>query len=90
MHKLGSWVLLPKNIQVSTSIDNKKYTEMGSIEIPEDKDIEVKFVTFPIRSNQKVTARYIRIKVGTIGLCPTWHYGVGHPAWFFIDEVNVY
>lgn len=90
LHKLGSWVLLPKNIQVSTSIDNKKYTEMGSIEIPEDKDIEVKFVTFPIRSNQKVTARYIRIKVGTIGLCPTWHYGVGHPAWFFIDEVNVY
>ena len=21
--------------------------------------------------------------------CPSWHYGVGHPSWFFIDEVVV-
>ena len=25
----------------------------------------------------------------TIGLCPSWHYGVGYPAWFFLDEVEV-
>lgn len=23
------------------------------------------------------------------GLCPDWHYGVGCPAWFFLDEVVV-
>jgi len=21
--------------------------------------------------------------------CPEWHYGVGNPCWFFIDEVIV-
>jgi len=27
--------------------------------------------------------------VKTLGLCPDWHYGVGYPAWFFLDEVVV-
>ena len=29
------------------------------------------------------------VVVKTIGLCPSWHYGVGYPAWFFLDEVEV-
>lgn len=90
LHKLGAWVLLPKGIEVSTSVDDKDYIEMGSLAIPEDRDVEVKYVRVPVQSDPGVSARYIKIKVETIGLCPPWHYGVGHPAWFFIDEVNVY
>ena len=37
---------------------------------------------------------YVRrhlIFIGIIKLCkePPWHYGVGYPAWFFINEVVV-
>ena len=35
-------------------------------------------------------ARYIKAEIeGTIE-CPYWHYGIGFPSWFFIDEVSVY
>jgi hypothetical protein len=37
-----------------------------------------------------IKARYIKVQVKGIGLCPPWHYGVGYPAWFFMDEVVVY
>ena len=31
-------------------------------------------------------ARYVRIFVEGVKDCPEWHYGVGNPCWFFIDE----
>ena len=52
--------------------------------------MQVKFVKGEVTAEQPVTARYIKVEVKDIGLCPTWHYGVGYPAWFFMDEVNVY
>ncbi|MDM8231982.1 hypothetical protein QUW56_00985 [Phocaeicola barnesiae] len=52
--------------------------------------MQVKFVKGEVTAEQPVTARYIKVEVKGIGLCPTWHYGVGYPAWFFMDEVNVY
>lgn len=90
LHKLGSWILLPKGMSCSVSTDNETYRLMGSKEIAEDRDAEVKYVPVAIDSGSKLKARYIKIKIETIGLCPPWHYGVGHPAWFFLDELNVY
>ena len=49
--------------------------------------MSVKFVEFKVE--KAAQARYVRVEVeGTLG-CPSWHYGVGHPSWFFIDEVVV-
>lgn len=89
LHQLGAWVLLPKSVTYYYSKDNKTYTEMGTHEFPEDRDGSVKFVPGTVDTSSPVTARYIRVVVKTIGLCPSWHYGVGYPAWFFMDEVNV-
>ena len=55
----------------------------------EDRDVSVKFVGARAESAVPVSARYIRIEVETLGNCPDWHYGVGYPAWFFMDEVVV-
>jgi len=91
LHKLGAWILLPKSASCSVSADNATYQPMGRKDIPEDRDIEVKYVNVSIPANNgNLKARYIKIKIETIGLCPPWHNGVGHPAWFFLDEVNVY
>lgn len=90
LHKLGAWVLMPKHLTVSTSLDNKKYQTMGDLEIAEDRDVEVKYNTYSVFSTLPTNARYIKIRVESIGLCPHWHYGVGNPAWFFIDEVGVF
>ena len=90
LHKLGSWILLPKSISCSTSVDNITFNQMGKKEINEDRSVEVKYVKVGVTSNEKIKARYIKVHVETLGLCPSWHYGVGYPAWFFMDEVWVY
>ncbi|WP_353331629.1 DUF4838 domain-containing protein [Bacteroides sedimenti] len=90
LHKLGAWILLPKKMSCYTSTDNKNFTLMGTTEIVEDRDPQVKYVNIPIKFSKAVHTRYIKVNIETIGLCPAWHYGVGNPAWFFIDEVLVY
>ena len=90
LHHLGAWVLLPKSITCETSVDNVNFTPLGHFDIPEDREMEIKYVNIPIQAKQPTKARYIKVKIESLGLCPNWHYGVGFPAWFFIDEVSVY
>jgi hypothetical protein len=90
LHKLSAWILLPKSMTCYTSTDNVNFTLLGKQEIKEDRAAEVKYVTIGITTNQKTEARYIKIHIETLGLCPPWHYGVGYPAWFFTDEISVY
>lgn len=89
LHQLGAWILLPKSVTYYYSDDNKTWSTLGTHEFPEDRDVSVKFVPGTVVAPATVEARYIRVVVKTIGLCPSWHYGVGYPAWFFIDEVSV-
>lgn len=89
LHQLGQWILLPQKVTYSISTDNQTYQPFGSFSFAEDRDPQVKFVGGKVTSDKPVKARYIKVEVDAIGMCPTWHYGVGHPAWFFVDEVTV-
>lgn len=89
LHQLGAWVLLPKSVSYAVSTDNKTFTPFGNTyEFAEDRDVKIKFVQGTVTTNRPVVARYIKVKVETLGQCPAWHYGVGYPAWFFLDEVR--
>lgn len=89
LHQLGQWILLPEKVTYSISTDNQTYQPFGSFSFAEDRDPQVKFVGGKVTSDKPVKARYIKVEVDAIGMCPAWHYGVGHPAWFFMDEVTV-
>ena len=89
-HQLGGWVLLPHSVSYSISSDNTTYKPFGPFTFAEDRDLQVKFVEGKAELDSPVKARYIKVEVKGIGLCPDWHYGVGYPAWFFVDEVSVY
>lgn len=90
LHQLGGWVLLPHSVAYSISTDNDNYQPFGSYTFAEDRDLQVKFVGGKAESPQPVKARYIKVEIKGIGMCPSWHYGVGYPAWFFTDEVTVF
>lgn len=90
LHQLGAWILLPKGGSYSVSRDGIHYEPFGSFTFAEDRDVAVKFVPGIAEVPTAVTARYIHVDVKTLGQCPNWHYGVGYPAWFFLDEVVVY
>lgn len=90
LHQLGAWVLLPEGGRYSISSDGEDFREFGTFSFPEDRDLKIKFVKGTAESEVPVSARYVKVEIdGTID-CPYWHYGVGHPSWFFIDEVSIY
>lgn len=89
LHQLGGWVLLPKSVSYSVSSDNTNYLEFGSFTFAEDRDLAIKFVGGKAQVETPVKARYIKVFVEGLKMCPSWHYGVGHQAWFFMDEIMV-
>ena len=90
LHKLGAWIFLPKSVSCYISLDNSQFDLIETKNIAEDRDREVKYVNITFTLKQKTKARYIKLKIANITICPPWHYGVGYPAWFFVDEVSVY
>ena len=90
LHQLSAWVLLPKEVRYEVSTDGKAFQPFGEpLVMKEDRDIAVKFVEGKVSVAQPVYARFIRVRIKATGMCPDWHYGVGYPAWCFIDEVRV-
>ncbi len=89
LHQIGAWILFPLRVVYSYSEDGEHYTHWQTHDLPEDRSVAVKFRGIKTASSQAVSARYIKVEVTGTKECPTWHYGVGHPSWFFIDEVTV-
>lgn len=89
LHQLGAWILLPTQVKYSVSTDNNTFTQLATKDIPEDRSPQVKFVGIKHEAASPVSARYIKVEITGTKTCPHWHYGVGHPCWFFLDEVTV-
>lgn len=89
LHQLGQWILLPRSVRYSVSSDNATWTPMGLVEFAEDESVPVKFVAATVSSPEPVSGRYVKVEIEGVKTCPPWHYGVGCPCWFFLDEVTV-
>lgn len=88
LHQLGAWILQPLNVTYYISSDGENFRKVKSIDNPEDRDPQVKFVDITY-TGDPMNARYIKVEITGTKVCPHWHYGVGHPCWFFIDEIIV-
>jgi len=71
------------------SSDNITYTLFDTKLLDEDRSVQVKFAGVKSEVDTAVSARYIKVEIEGIKTCSSWHYGVGYPVWFFIDEVTV-
>lgn len=89
LHQLGAWILLPRAMTCAVSDDKLAWRQLGRVEVPEDRDVPVKFVPVTVAAESPVRARYLCIEVEGTNVCPPWHYGVGCPCWFFIDEIII-
>jgi hypothetical protein len=89
LHQLGQWILLPTQVRYSISLDGQQFSPFGTKRMDEDRTHQVKFVGIKCQVAQPLKARYIKVEITGTKECPSWHYGVGHPSWFFIDEVIV-
>lgn len=89
LHQIGAWILFPLKVTYAYSIDGEQYEHWGTTEFPEERSGKVDFRSVKTESEMPVKARYVKVEVEGTKECPTWHYGVGHPSWFFIDEVTI-
>lgn len=84
----GAWVLEPRAVSFSVSEDGSSYLSLGTVSLPENRDLKIGFREVSVTASP-VQARYVKIEVAGVNQCPEWHYGVGNPCWFFVDEVVV-
>lgn len=89
LHQLGAWILQPKSVTYSISADGKNFAGDWRTELPDDNDPKVKFVNVLQQLPTPQRARYIKVTIEGTKQCPHWHYGVGNPCWFFLDEITV-
>lgn len=87
LRQLGAWILMPRQVRYSVSLDGSAYDEIATVDLPEDRGNKVEFI--PVTAACDAQARFVRVDVTGTKTCPEWHYGVGNPCWFFIDEVIV-
>jgi hypothetical protein len=89
LHQIGAWILFPLQVRYSISLDGVNFVPVETHDFEEDQDGKVKFLNVKSESQEALLARYIKVDVVATKVCPSWHYGVGHPSWVFIDEVTV-
>lgn len=90
LHQLGAWILLPRAVTYRYSEDGKNYLDWETHPLTEDRSPQVKYVGIKSKFSAPVRLRYIQVQVTATKICPEWHYGVGHPCWFFVDEISVH
>jgi hypothetical protein len=84
-----SWIFLPKDIQVETSIDGITWTKIFNIANENwGKKIEKQNRVFSWMSADDIETRYIRLTIVNIGNLPAWR-GENGKAWLFVDEIEV-
>jgi predicted alpha-1,2-mannosidase len=86
----GSWIFMPRGIEVETSADGRRYVSLGRAAnaTPERRGGAV-VADLEVRSSRTVRARYLRVLVSGHGALPSWHPGAGEMAWFFADEIII-
>ena len=85
-----SWIFMPKQILVYTSVDGDNYYKRAklspSISVKQEGQFFEEFVLmFP-----EVEAKHVKIKALNYGVCPDWHPAAGSKSWLFVDEVRLY
>ena len=85
-----SWIFMPKQILVYTSVDGDNYYKRAKLSPQISVKQEGYFFKEFVMSFPEVEAKYIKIKAVNYGVCPDWHPAAGSKSWLFVDEVRIY
>lgn len=85
----GSWIFLPRAIEVEVSKDGKSFQKIGTATNPEEwngsEDTQRKSLTVA----KSGSTRYLRVTALSQKVCPKGHAGEGGKAWLFCDEISL-
>lgn len=81
----GSWIYLPKKVELYISDDGINFTKVKDVQESEIAEMKREIVL----DAGEVSARYVRIVAENFGIVPSGKPGEGHSAWLFVDEITI-
>ena len=85
----GAWIYNPSKATVLVSNDGKRFREVAHLDIPRSTWMDRDGILTYELEFKSVKARYVKLIVEG-HMLPEDHDGYGHPAWIFVDEIEVY
>lgn len=84
----GSWIMLPREVEVFVSEDGKKFISAKKMQLGnlEGEEKVVQQLSLGIDGKR---GRYVKIIAQNYGKLPDNHPGKGSPAWLFVDEIGI-
>jgi hexosaminidase len=83
-----SWILLPKQVELSISNDGLNFQEVKQLTHNISDQKEGKF-RYNMTSDFNYSTRYIKVKASNYGTLPDWHPAAGASSWLFVDEIMI-
>ncbi|MBR3698660.1 MAG: family 20 glycosylhydrolase [Bacteroidales bacterium] len=84
----GAWIYNPRKVSVLVSDDGKRFRKIAQKEFPISRWDDKEGVFAYELEFEPIKARYFEIIIEGYDL-PEDHSGYGHPAWIFVDEIEV-
>lgn len=84
----GAWIYNPRKVSVLVSDDGKRFRKIAQKEFPISRWDDKEGVFAYELEFEPIKARYVEIIIEGYDL-PEDHSGYGHPAWIFVDEIEV-
>ncbi len=85
-----AWIIFPSQVKYLISNDGINYKDFGNIENGvAANDYSVQIRSFSSTSENKLSARYIKVVAKNFGKLPDWHLGKGGEAYIFVDEIEI-
>ncbi len=81
----GSWIYLPRSVEVFVSVDSIRYTSVKRLSADEIHRCGTRLVM----QIGDQTARFVRVVAENAGRIPEGKQGGGNNAWLFVDEIIV-
>lgn len=85
----GGYIMPPKNIQIFSSHDGKRFTLLENKQPLALQNYVSKYVG-GLNLLLKQKYNYIKVSLKPLSRLPAWHQGKGQKGWVFIDEVYLW
>jgi hypothetical protein len=89
MQNSYSWIVLPANVTVYSSIDGKNFTPIKTINHEIPMNAKGQFTHTFMANFDTLNTRYLKVVAKSTGLLPAWHHAAGGESFIFMDEIVV-
>lgn len=85
---INDWIYNPQSFTVLVSDDGEEFSEVAHADYPLADWDHINAIEDYVLTFAPMTTRYVRVII-TGHQLPEGHTGYGHPAWLFVDEIEV-